>query len=92
MSNLNKIKISILGDGGWGTTLAILLAQKGYRVSLWGAFPSYCAYLNKKRINTKFLPEIKIPHQVEITSDLKSATSGKDLIILLFLPNISAGY
>ncbi|TAN63029.1 hypothetical protein EPN16_00445, partial [bacterium] len=28
----NMRKIAVLGDGGWGTTLAILLAKKGYKI------------------------------------------------------------
>ncbi|MFH0791407.1 MAG: NAD(P)H-dependent glycerol-3-phosphate dehydrogenase [Candidatus Omnitrophota bacterium] len=75
------MRISILGDGGWGTTLAILLSNKGYKVSLWGAFSNYVRYLNKKRINTKFLPEVRIPKEIEITDDLKSAISGKEIIV-----------
>ena len=31
-------KISVIGDGGWGTTLSIHLAKKGFPVYLWGAF------------------------------------------------------
>ena len=31
-------KIAVIGDGGWGTTLAIYLAKQGYTVTLWGAF------------------------------------------------------
>jgi glycerol-3-phosphate dehydrogenase (NAD(P)+) len=79
---MKRLDIAVLGDGGWGTTLAILLSRKGFRVTLWGAFADYVQYLNKKRINTKFLPSIKIPKEVEITHDLKHAVRGKDLIIL----------
>jgi len=78
---MRKINISVLGDGGWGTTLAILLHQKGFKVSLWGAFPDYVSYLDRKRINTKFLPEIKIPRAIEITPDLSQAINAKELII-----------
>ncbi len=78
---MRKTDISILGDGGWGTTLAILLHHKGFKVSLWGAFPDYVSYLDKKRINTKFLPMIKIPHGIDITSNLKDAVFDKGLII-----------
>ena len=81
MKKMRKINISILGDGGWGTTLAILLQRKGFNVTLWGAFADYVVLLNKKRINTKFLPGIKIPRQIEITHDLKSAFRDKQLII-----------
>lgn len=75
------MKIAVLGEGGWGTTLAVLLAKKGLNVTLWGAFPDYISYLDKKRINTKFLPQIKIPNSIEITHDLKNAIMDKQLII-----------
>lgn len=75
------MRISILGDGGWGTTLAILLSGKGYKISLWGAFSDYVSYLDKKRINNRFLPKVKIPRNIEITADLKDAVSGKEIIV-----------
>ena len=79
---MKKINIAVLGDGGWGTTLAILLSQKGFKVNLWGAFADYADYLNKKRLNSKFLPGIKIPRNIEITHNFKNAITDKQLIIL----------
>jgi glycerol-3-phosphate dehydrogenase (NAD(P)+) len=79
---MKKLKISVLGDGGWGTTLAILLHQKGFSVSLWGAFPEYVKFLNKTRKNPRFLPGLKIPGPIEITDSLNKAITGKDLIVL----------
>ncbi|MDD5156248.1 MAG: NAD(P)-dependent glycerol-3-phosphate dehydrogenase [Candidatus Omnitrophica bacterium] len=76
------MRISILGDGGWGTTLAILLSRKGFGVTLWGAFGDYAAQLDKKRINSKFLAGVRIPRKIEITHDLKCALKHKQLIIL----------
>ena len=78
----NTKKIGIIGDGGWGTTLAIILAQKGLDVTLWGAFPDYVEILKKKRVNVKFLPGIKIPHEVKITSSLDEAVEDKGIIVL----------
>jgi glycerol-3-phosphate dehydrogenase (NAD(P)+) len=77
-----KQRIAILGDGGWGTTLAILLSKKGYSVTLWGAFADYSKMMNKARYNPKFLPGVKIPRQIEITSDVKSAVKDKEIIVL----------
>ena len=34
-NKLLNIGISIIGAGSWGTTLAIMLAQKGYDIKLW---------------------------------------------------------
>lgn len=73
--------ISIIGDGGWGTTLAIYLCRKSYNVNLWGPFPEYLEKLDKKRENVKFLPDIKIPPEINITSDKEEIVRNADLII-----------
>lgn len=80
---MNKtIRCGILGDGGWGTTLAILLNRKGYKVNLWGAFPEYIKFLVKARENKKFLPGIKLPHSILLTHNIMAATNNCDIIIL----------
>ncbi|MDD5005889.1 MAG: NAD(P)-dependent glycerol-3-phosphate dehydrogenase [Candidatus Omnitrophica bacterium] len=79
---LKRQNITILGDGGWGTTLSILLSKKGYNVCLWGIFRDYTESLKKKRVNSKFLKGIKIPKEVFITSDLKEALCCAQTIIL----------
>ena len=79
---LKTKNIVIIGDGGWGTTLAILLAGKGHDITLWGAFPEYVELVRNKRVNAKFLPGIKIPHEINITSSLNEAVEGKDIIVL----------
>jgi len=78
----NKTKITILGDGGWGTTLAVLLSKKGFNVTLWGAFAENIYHMNKDRVNEKFLPGIKIPKDIILTSDLKLAVKNRDIIVL----------
>lgn len=79
---MKKPDITILGDGGWGTTLALLLHSKGFKVSVWSAFPEYAEYLEKQRINSKFLPGIKIPKGISFVSDLEKIISRKQLIVI----------
>lgn len=74
--------IAVLGDGGWGTTLAILLARKGYGVRLWGAFKENILSIRKSRVNRKFLDGIKVPASVELTAELALAVKGADLLVL----------
>jgi glycerol-3-phosphate dehydrogenase (NAD(P)+) len=76
------MKISVLGAGGWGTTLAILLHYNGHNVTLWEFKKSYARHLLKKRINTDYLPGIKIPKEILITSDIEEASDDKNLIVL----------
>ena len=74
--------ITVLGDGGWGTALSLVLAGKGTRVVLWGAFPDYVAQMRKKRENVKFLPGFKIPEKVVFADNLPEALDASDVIVL----------
>lgn len=76
------MKVAIIGDGGWGTALAMLTQKKSIDTSIWGAFPDYVKHLSAKRENTKFLAGIKIPKKINITSDLSAALDGAELIVL----------
>lgn len=71
-----SIRIAVLGAGSWGTTLALLLNDNGHEVVLWEFFPELAATIAKKRVNTKYLPGVKIPKSVTVTSDLDSALEG----------------
>ena len=75
-------KVAVIGDGGWGTTLAILLDSKGYKVSLWGAFAEYTGMMKLSRENTKFLPGIKIPGTIELTSEIGQPVRDSDVIVM----------
>jgi glycerol-3-phosphate dehydrogenase (NAD(P)+) len=74
-------KVSIIGDGGWGTTLAILLRSKGLDVALWSVSPEYVAVLKKKRENIKFLSGIPLPEGLEVTSDVSAAGDAEYAVI-----------
>ena len=77
-----RATITVLGDGGWGTTLALHLHRQGHQVVWWGAFPAYARRLDRRRENVKFLPGIRIPRAIRITSDLADATAFAHLIVL----------
>jgi len=63
-------KVSIIGDGGWGTAIALLLhSQKDTDTVLWSVSPEYAEYLGKNRENIKFLKGIPLPRDLKITSD-----------------------
>ncbi|MCF7818625.1 MAG: glycerol-3-phosphate dehydrogenase, partial [Kiritimatiellales bacterium] len=35
------MKTTVIGDGGWGTALAMVLERNGHDVTVWGPFPEY---------------------------------------------------
>ena len=77
-----KKRILVLGTGGWGTTLSIVLHNKGHNVTLWGLTPDYVEYLKKHRENKKYLKGIEIPSDLKITSDITEAQIETDLIVI----------
>ena len=76
------MKITVLGAGGWGTTLAVLLFNNTHDVTLWEYKKDYVEVLIKTRENPIYLPGIKIPSEIKITHDLEESTLKKDLIVL----------
>jgi glycerol-3-phosphate dehydrogenase (NAD(P)+) len=73
---INGVKITVLGAGSWGTTLAVLLQEKGYPVSLWEYFPELAERLRREGENKMFLPGIPIPRGITITSSIEEALDG----------------
>lgn len=77
-----KSKITVLGGGSWGTTIAILLADKGLPVTIWEYFSENVVSMRSDRENKKYLPGIKIPQDVQITDDLKEALNGSEILVV----------
>ena len=75
-------KVTVLGDGGWGTAVAIVNARRKNDVVLWSAFPEYAQVLKDKRENVKFLPGVPLPTNIRITTDLKDAIASSRIIVL----------
>ncbi len=75
------MKIAVVGSGGWGTALALLLADKGNSVKLWSYFKEESEELAEKRENTRFLSGVKFPDNIECSSDLEYVMRGCKYIV-----------
>src|SRR3989344_1033591 len=74
-------KIAIIGAGSWGTTLAVLLGEKGFDVKLWARREELANEIEVKRENAQYLPGVKIPKNVIADHSLKDAINGSEIII-----------
>lgn len=79
---MTKPRLCVLGDGGWGTTLAVLLCRKGLNVSLWSAFKEHAARMSRTRRNDLYLPGVPLPDALRITSDLREASGGAHIVVV----------
>ncbi len=77
---MNK-KLSVLGSGGWGIALAVHALNKGFSVKLWSPFENEVAGLNATRESEKLLKGVKIPEEIEITTDI-SVVNGSFITII----------
>ncbi|TAN36146.1 MAG: NAD(P)-dependent glycerol-3-phosphate dehydrogenase [Verrucomicrobia bacterium] len=75
-------KISVIGDGGWGTALAVGLAQAGHAVRVWGPFPDYLDEIRRIGENTKFLPGVKLPKEIAWIADRAEALRDAEVVVL----------
>lgn len=76
------MNISILGTGGWGTALGILLCNNRHKVTMWEFDREYAHTLDEFRENFYYLPKVKIPANISITSDIDSAVKNAELIVI----------
>ncbi|ALC14809.1 NAD(P)H-dependent glycerol-3-phosphate dehydrogenase [Desulfuromonas soudanensis] len=77
------MNIGVIGAGSWGTTLANLLAKKGYSVTLWAYEEDLVARMREGGENDLYLPGIKLSANLAFTHDLPEAATAKDLLLLV---------
>ncbi|MFO7821994.1 MAG: NAD(P)H-dependent glycerol-3-phosphate dehydrogenase [Lentisphaeria bacterium] len=75
------MKITVLGDGAWGTALALVALQNKHEVRLWGAFPDYIDRMRQTRRNEQFMPGVALPDELTLEADLAAAVKDVELVI-----------
>ena len=76
------MNVAVLGAGSWGTTLAVHLANKGESVRLWEVSQELAQALIRQGENVKFLPSIRIPESVSISSSLDEVIRETEIIVI----------
>lgn len=75
--------IGVIGAGSWGTTLAQLLAEKGYSVDLWVFEEDLCDIIRTTRENTFYLPGFKLHENLSPHKDLERVVAGHSLLVMV---------
>jgi glycerol-3-phosphate dehydrogenase (NAD(P)+) len=73
-------RISVVGAGAWGTTLARHLAERGLDVTLWAYEAEVVDSIERARENRLYLPGIVLP-PLRVTGSLKEAAVGADALL-----------
>jgi glycerol-3-phosphate dehydrogenase (NAD(P)+) len=82
------MNITVIGAGGWGTTLALLALENQHQTTLWVRRPDQAERLSSARENHDYLPGVPLPAALTISSDLAVANSAD--LLLLVVPSAGA--
>jgi glycerol-3-phosphate dehydrogenase (NAD(P)+) len=75
-------KVTVLGAGAWGTTLAQVLCDAGNDVLLWARNSDVVDEINKSQTNTRYLEGISLPVSLKATNNILGAFSHSDIYVL----------
>lgn len=84
-------RIAVIGAGSWGTTLAILLADKGHEVKLWVYEKDLAEEMQKSRKNKTYLPGHRLSDNINVTSSIKDAVYDSQIIVFVVPSHVARG-
>ncbi len=76
------VKATVFGTGSWGTAFAIVLADAGCEVTLWGRRQEVVHSINTGRTNPDYFPGVELPANLRATTDPAEAAAGADFTVL----------
>lgn len=87
----NKLKISVLGAGSWGTAISLLLFDNGHEVTLWSHSKEEIENIERTHENASKLPDVKLPDGMNYSADLESSVKSADIIVLAVPSSVIRG-
>ena len=81
--NRPPLSFAVLGAGSWGTALAMLLADNGYKVNLWAHRAEHAEAMQQQHSNERYLPGIHFPDNLEVSADLQQVVKQANTILIV---------
>lgn len=76
------MRISVLGAGAWGTSLALAAVRSGAETLLWSFDPAHVEAMGREAENRAFFPGFPLPAGLRLTASLEEAGAFADAILL----------
>ncbi len=73
--------VAFIGAGSCGTAFAKALAGSSHKICLWDRDAERLNEIAEKRENTKHLPGVQIPQEIECISDMKECLKNADMVV-----------
>lgn len=75
-------RVAMMGSGSWGTAFAMVLADAGSDVVVWGRDADVVEDISVRHRNEAYHPGIDLPSRITATTDAQEALSGAGLVVL----------
>jgi glycerol-3-phosphate dehydrogenase (NAD(P)+) len=75
-------RTAVFGTGSWGTAFAMILADAGCEVRLWGRRPELVDAINATGTNPDYFPGVELPTGITATADAAEAADGAQFAVL----------
>ena len=76
------MQAAVMGLGSWGTAFAVVLADAGHTVRIWGRNPETVATVQESRCNAAFHPGLQLGPTITAVSAPHAALDGSELVVL----------
>lgn len=74
-------RVTVIGAGSWGTSLAAVLARNGHETTLWALEPDVVEGIAAAHENARFLPGVKLPEGLRATGSLREAVKDAEVVV-----------
>jgi len=76
------MKVTVIGAGAWGTSLALLLDQNRHAVRIWGHNAEHLAEIARERTHDRALPNVLLPLSLSFEPELDRALAGAEVVVM----------
>ncbi|MBL9216672.1 MAG: NAD(P)-dependent glycerol-3-phosphate dehydrogenase [Opitutaceae bacterium] len=82
MPEPRPLHFSVIGAGAWGTAMAAHLVRRGQQATLVARRPEHAAVIRTERENREYLPAVRLPETLAVTSDLRAALAEAEVALI----------
>ncbi len=75
-------RIAVVGAGSWGTAIGAWLARNGHTVRIWDIDQAVIGNINESRVNSRYLPDVRLPENLQGSETLESAMESCTTVIV----------
>ncbi len=74
--------VAVMGTGSWGTTFAMVLADAGVPVRMWGRRAEVVDQIRTQHRNEEYLPDVELPAGIDASTDPAEVLTGAGTVVL----------